>query len=47
MCELCKKRPAKGGHRFCWRCLGQILSQPAPAQVREEQTHYHYPKRKK
>jgi hypothetical protein len=45
MCELCGKKPARGGHRFCYGCIGQILSQPAP--IREQPTGYQYPKRKK
>lgn len=32
ICEGCGKQRAAGGHRFCWACLGQILSQPAPAE---------------
>jgi hypothetical protein len=45
MCERCEKRLAKGGHRFCYGCLGWILSQPVP--IRESPAGYQYPERPK
>lgn len=44
ICEGCGKRRAGGGHRFCMRCLGQILSAPPPPTPRPEPT-YIYPPR--
>ena len=31
-CEGCGK-PAGGGQRFCWSCLGRILSRPTKAKT--------------
>jgi hypothetical protein len=47
-CEGCGK-PAKGGHRFCYRCIGEILSQPSeqPQPTRERPGVYSYPPKKK
>lgn len=30
LCQYCEKRIAKGGHRFCYGCLGEILNQRRP-----------------
>jgi hypothetical protein len=48
MCELCKKRPARGGHRFCRRCIGEILSHPTELpKPTYGGSEYIYPKKKK
>ena len=38
MCERCEKKPAKGGHRYCYGCIGQLLSQLAeqPRSIRQQ-----------
>lgn len=45
LCECCQKRRAGGGQRFCWRCLGEMLSQPAPRPqaIRIAEGTYSYP----
>jgi hypothetical protein len=30
ICLGCGKQRAKGGHRFCYACIGEILSAPSP-----------------
>ena len=47
LCEECGKRPARGGHRFCYACIGQALSQPQPPARLPQQSSITYPLPKK
>jgi len=47
-CEGGCGRWAKGGHRFCYTCLGTILNTPSEApRLRETGVFYRIPRRKK
>ena len=45
-CEGCGK-PAKGGQRYCYRCFGELLSQPQPPARLPQQSTITYPLPKK
>jgi hypothetical protein len=42
VCQLCGRPRAGGGQRFCWECLGLILS-PRPAAPNPSPPLYRYP----
>jgi hypothetical protein len=46
VCQGCGKPRAGGGHRFCWACLGEILSNREPYLAAPAST-FRYPKPKR
>jgi hypothetical protein len=46
ICHLCGQPRAGGGQRFCWGCLGLILSKRGPNPSTPAGSGYVYPKPK-
>ena len=46
-CAGCGKKPARGGQRYCYVCLGELLSQPQPPARLPQQSDITYPLPKK